>query len=236
MSFFRWFSKKRSTPDSTPSLNSELGQDDATLPILRPQSPAQTPDRPADGSSRKSERLERRELLYAIVRECMTGAGVLSSAYKFKVLSLDAGGRKYLIMMDLPREQLVDPAHFAEIEGSIARGAKERYDIFVTAVYWRVNEMVTAVQRPQPHPASPMPQPDSSPVAAGPAPYAPLQAEEVMAFKRAVAAAASGVAAAKRGEVVRSGRRDQEHAQDFSNTEPFEAASPLGTSQFGGLG
>ena len=64
-------------------------------------------------------------------------------------------------------------------------------------------------------------------------PYAELQAEEVMAFKRAVAAAASG--AAPRNETRRSSRANPEQVPDFSNTEPFEAAAPLGPSQFGGL-
>ena len=237
MSFLSWFGKKAATPESSPSLNSDLGQVDATLPIHRPlQLPVQ--ERVVDGSSRKSERLERRELLYGVVRECMTGAGVLSSAYKFKVLSLDSGGRKYLIMMDLPREQMSDPLRFAEIEGSIARHAKERHEILVTAVYWRINEMVTAglTQPLQPHVEASAPaQPASDSPAAAPAHYAPILDEEVLAFKRAVSAAASGAAAARRGEVVQSGRRNPQ-AQDFSNTEPFEAMSPLGTSQFGGLG
>ena len=53
---------------------------------------------------RKSMRLERRELLYAVVRESMARVGMLSSSYKYKVLSLDSRGKQYLIMMDLPRE------------------------------------------------------------------------------------------------------------------------------------
>ena len=231
MSFLSWFAKKTPTPESGPSLSSDLGQADATLPIHRSLQPP--PARGADNSSRKFERLERRELLYSVVRECMNSAGVLSSSYKFKVLSLDAGGRKYLIMMDMPREQMADPSRFAEIEGVIARSAKERHDILVTAVYWRVNELVSAGQRAQATaPAEPLP--DKSPVAA-PATYAPLQDEEVLAFKRAVAAAASGAAAARRGEVVHSGPRNPKAEQDFSNTEPFEAPPNLGPSQFGGL-
>lgn len=241
MSFLSWFGKKGATPESTPSLSSDLGQVDATLPIHRPLQLPPAQEHGASGNNRKSERLERRELLYGVVRECMTGAGVLSTAYKFKVLSLDSGGRKYLIMVDLPSELMTDPLRFAEIEGSIARSAKERFEILVTAVYWRVNELVTAglrppAQPPAPEPAPEQPEPTRPAVAPAPAPYPPLLDEEVLAFKRAVSAAASGAAAARRGEVVQSGRRNPKPAQDFSNTEPFEAASPLGTSQFGGLG
>ena len=74
----------------------------------------------------------------------MIKAGVLSSTYKFKVLSLDSRGRQYLIMMDLARQYAGETARLAEIEGLIAQHAKVRHDILVTAVYWRVNEHVTA--------------------------------------------------------------------------------------------
>jgi hypothetical protein len=88
--------------------------------------------------------LQRRELLYGIVRECMTASGMLSSTYKFKVLSLDSSGRQYLIMIDVPRQYMTDPEHFVNMEGAIARSAKERFEMLVTAVYWRVNDMVSA--------------------------------------------------------------------------------------------
>ena len=65
---------------------------------------------PGSAANRRGERLERRELLYAVVRESMTSAGVLSSGYKFKVLSLDSRGVQYLIMMDLARQLVADIA------------------------------------------------------------------------------------------------------------------------------
>ena len=74
----------------------------------------------------------------------MTSSGLLSASYKFKVLSLDAQGQHYLIMVDMPMAALGNPVHCAEVEGAIARSAKERYDILVSAVYWRVNDLVTA--------------------------------------------------------------------------------------------
>jgi hypothetical protein len=242
MSFLNWFGNKRPNPETAPSDPSGMGQPDATVPIHRPTSATPVPERIPVSSQRRNERLERRELLYAVVRESMTAAGVLSSSYKFKVLSLDSSGRQYLIMMDMPRERLAEPGRFAEIEGTIARGAKERYDILVTAVYWRINDLVTAgsgvahrVSR-VPHAGPVQPVPESAPKApvVVPSPYAPIQDEEVMAFKKAVAAA-GGAPVAPRGELVRSGRRNAEPVPDFSDTEPFDPSSPLGTSQFGGL-
>lgn len=240
MSFLRWFGKKEASREADPEQSSDLGQVDATQPINR-QLHLQLPaDKNADVSSRRNERLERRELLYGVVRECMTAAGVLSSTYKFKVLSLDSNGRKYLIMVDMPREHMSGMAQFTETEGTIARSAKERYDILVTAVYWRINDSVSAAglgvhaSAVAPvHTAAHTYNSPAAPLVPAGAPYAELQAEEVLAFKRAVAAAASG--ALQRGETRKSGRRTVEHVADFSNTEPFEAPTPLGTSQFGGL-
>ena len=103
---------------------------------------------PGASSSRRTERLERRELLYSIVRECMTQSGVLSSKYKFKVLSLDSKGREYLIMIDLPKENAVEARGLTDIEGLIARNAKNRHGILVTAVYWRVVEQVMTALKP----------------------------------------------------------------------------------------
>jgi hypothetical protein len=240
MSFLRWFGKKDASRESVPDQSSDLGQVDVTLPINRLMHLQLPADKTTDVGNRRSERMERRELLYGVVRECMTAAGVLSSTYKFKVLSLDSSGRKYLIMVDMPREHMTGAAHFAQIEGAIARGAKDRYDILVTAVYWRINELVSAsglsAQAAGPVPPHSAAQHSSTPVAplAKPAaaPYADLQAEEVMAFKRAVAAAASS---GPRNETRKSARHHAEQVPDFSNTEPFEAAAPLGPSQFGGL-
>jgi hypothetical protein len=243
MSFLNWFGKKGPNLETALSEPSDMGQVDATVPIHRPQTPTLSQERNPVPSLRRNERLERRELLYAVVRESMTAAGVLSSTYKFKVLSLDSSGRQYLIMMDMPGEQLTDAGHFAMIEGAIARSAKERYDILVTAVYWRTNDLVSAGSGPAPgHQRAahvpnvePIAQPAPVAPAAVPSPYAPIQVDEVLAFKRAVAAAASGAPAAHKGELVHSGRRNPEPVADFSDTEPFDPSSPLGTSQYGGL-
>ena len=145
MSLFRWFSKKVSAPPSLLKVQASV--------ILTRRSPIH----PAEGRALKVRNrfpvvrpiarvsdLERRELLYAVVRESMTRAGLLSSSYKFKVLSLDSRGRQYLIMMDMARPNISDAQRLSDIEIHIAKVAKSRHDILVTAVYWRVNEHVTA--------------------------------------------------------------------------------------------
>ena len=144
MSLFSWFTRKPASAQSRMAEPSGLLNADATVPM--------TPGRdgklvaqaaPAEhAANRKNERMERRELLYAVVRDAMVRAAVLSASYKFKVLSLDQRGRQFLVMMDLASEYGGDTARLSEIEALIAQTAKTRYDISVNAVYWRLNDHV----------------------------------------------------------------------------------------------
>ena len=95
---------------------------DATRPFAggKPAAGASTAD--ALGSpvqrleQRRSERNARRELLFQVVRESMVRVGVLSSAFKFKVLALDQRGRTFLVMIDLSAEFAGETAKLSEIE------------------------------------------------------------------------------------------------------------------------
>ena len=86
---------------------------------------------------RRTERNAKRELLFQAVRESMVRVGVLSSSFKFKVLSLDQRGRSFLVMIELSAEFSGEVEKLAEIENMIAQTARHRYDIVVQAVYWR---------------------------------------------------------------------------------------------------
>ena len=230
MSFFNWFSRKPAGPVADAGESSGLGHADATQPIYNAAHPKPRTAVPAVGphSQRRNERLERREMLYAIVRECMTQAGVLSSQYKFKVLSLDSRGREYLVMVDLPRDTPNESDHLAEIERLIARNAKSRHDIVVTAVYWRVAEQVTvdvaAVAHPVHHTA----------IVSVPR-FEPLHADEVAAFKKALANTPVAQATAPMGELVRSGRRNPAPLPVFAETEIGEGHPSLSGTQYGEL-
>lgn len=236
MSLFRWFTKKSQLP-SIAAESSSLGQMDATLPFnqngkSRSRGPNSVP--PGSPANRRHERLERRELLYTVVRESMTRAGLLSTSYKFKVLSLDSRGRQYLIMMDMARQNVGDPQRLADMESHIAKVAKSRHDILVTAVYWRVNEHVTAgLSRNAQAAASVAAPTGGAPVAAVPR-YEPLQADEVAAFKQALAAIPSPAALSAPGEIVRSGRRNPA-PPSFQDTEMDDRNSPLSGTQYGEL-
>lgn len=245
MSLLNWFSKKPSAPPPGPVESSGLSHVDATEPFrASDKGPARgmsaTP--PGSAANRKSERLERREMLYAVVREAMIRVGVLSSSYKFKVLSLDSRGRQYLIMMDLARQYVGDPARLSEVESLIAQTAKSRHDILVTAVYWRVNEHVTAgvtarmaAAAPAASPAVAKPAPAQTPVAPALTGYEPLRPEEVAAFKQALAAAAPAKQLVAPGEIIHSGRRNPAPMPSFEDTEMDDRPSPLSGTQYGDL-
>jgi hypothetical protein len=242
MSLFRWFSKKTTAPPSIEE-SSGLGHIDATQPYpsggrSRSKGPQSVP---GSAANRKSERLERRELLYAVVRGSMTGAGLLSSSYKFKVLSLDSRGRQYLIMMDMARPNVSDPQRLSDIEIHIAKVAKSRHDILVTAVYWRVNEHVTTGLAHSANPVVIPSGPAALPAAVAPAVvtpaasrYEPLQPDEVAAFKQALASNPSPSALSAPGEIVRSGRRNPSPPV-FQDTELDDRNSPLSGTQYGEL-
>lgn len=240
MSLFNWLSRK--SPASEAGDSSGLGHADATQPLFSASHPKQRQSASVPGlpSSRRTERLERRELLYSIVRECMTQSGVLSSKYKFKVLSLDSKGREYLIMIDLPKENAVESNGLTDIEGLIARNAKNRHGILVTAVYWRVVEQVktaTAIIR-EPLPVVPEQQEvgqQMMPPASAASRFEPIQAAEVEAFKKALATASFPDASKVTGEVVRSGRRNPAPMPQFADTEVDESHSPLSGTQYGDL-
>lgn len=151
-------------------------------------------------AKRKHERSARRELLYAVVREAMVRAGVLSASYKFKVLSLDGDGRQFLVMIDLARSAGADAANLTDIEALITQSAQSRHEIVVNGVYWRSNEHAAPGRHhaqasdssPSPLESRPAPLHSASgpmvaPASHGPA-YEPIQMDEVEAFKRALVA------------------------------------------------
>lgn len=139
MSLLNWFSSSRPKKDADPAL-SVMSSGLSRMESTKPFHAARHAGGSAQPANRKQERMARRELLYAVVREAMVRAGVLSSSYKFKVLSLDPRGQQFLVMVDLAGP--ASTTRLAEIEAMVAQSAKSRYDILVSAVYWRANDHV----------------------------------------------------------------------------------------------
>ena len=82
MSLFSWFSRKPAPPKAKPRSGgaepSGLMNADATVPLApgRPGQPLLEPNPPEHAANRKNERMERRELLYTVVRDAMAVAMV----------------------------------------------------------------------------------------------------------------------------------------------------------------
>lgn len=92
--------------------------------------------RPED---RRSTRSARREQLYAVVRENMIRAGVLSGSYKFKVLTLDPDGASHLVLIDIESAALQGvPEGALGLEQQLQLLAAQRLQLEVRAVYWRL--------------------------------------------------------------------------------------------------
>ena len=211
--FSWWFS--RNVP-RLPAESSGLSGMEATRPAGKRTGVVNAGTNNAQPANRKGQRMAQRELLYSVVRDAMVCAGVLSSSYKFKVLSLDSRGRQFMVMVDLAADHGGNTKQLAEIEALIAQSAKSRYEIVVTAVYWRRNDHVAigdprrAVRRSQPATLDSGP----APLESGPAPlesgsgsapavsgaakqsgsqqaprFDPILPAEVEAFKQALAAA-----------------------------------------------
>lgn len=231
MSLLSMFTRKKAADDRATPSSSGLAHQEPTVPQHRSGTDG------AAVSSRRSERSARRELLFTIVRECMNRAGVLSASYKFKVLSLDSRGRQFLVMVELPGAKLASADRLAEIEAMVAQAAKARHDIFVKAVYWRQNDHVAVgVAAPSEPAAKAVPAVEPKAVeAAPPEPvqgtlpgYEPIEAEEVVAFRQALA---SGARPAKP-----HGPQSYTLLTGFENTEiREESPRSLSSSQHGDL-
>jgi hypothetical protein len=198
----------------------------------------------------RAQALARREQLYGTVRESLARVGVLATSYKFKVLALDQSGRQYLVMIDIAANPGADGAKLAEVEKLISDSAKSHYDIVVTAVYWRKDAglgepPVQVAKPPTPYLAAETPVPaveagerSIEPKVTGeqPAPrYEPLQTDEMLAFKRALAVTITPPAPAAARVPARSLSPLATGYEDTQVVSPETRPPGLGTSQYGEL-
>lgn len=124
MMLLNWLQSKKNTANrkgQAPRPRRSFGQ--TTLPLISP---------------RRGRRILRREQLFSVVRESMIRGGVLSSSYEFKVLTLDANGDSFLVLIDLalPAEVMPDE-YLLEIERWVQMSAEARHGMKIGSVYWR---------------------------------------------------------------------------------------------------
>lgn len=186
----------------------------------------------------RAERNEHREQLYVVVRDAMTRAGVLSSSYKFKVLSLDSRGTNFLIMMDLVSSAAEESGRLAEIEALILHNARVRHEFVVAAVYWRLSDYVTTgLQSKSAHGPTATTRQIVGIAASEPSSnkHKPVQVDEMLAFKQAFAAA-PGALLSPSGQVTHSGRRGPALPVAIESLDhDDDRVSPLGPTQYGDL-
>jgi len=124
MSLFSWLQAKKTSPLRKPgAARARRGFAQTNLPMISP---------------RRGRRILRREQLFSVVRESLIRGGVLSTSYEFKVLTLDANGDSFLVLIDLalPAEVMPDE-YLLEIERWIQSSAQSRHTMEVRSVYWR---------------------------------------------------------------------------------------------------
>ncbi|EHN67716.1 hypothetical protein CTATCC11996_01615 [Comamonas testosteroni ATCC 11996] len=178
--------------------------------------------------------------MYVIVREAMVRVGILSAGYKFKVLSLDSVGQRFVVMVDLAPAYAADAQQQRRIEALIAELARTRMDAGVHAVYWRVNGQLQSAASPDfvqtqfDGAVPPMKAPRHAPIATHSGrSFEPIDAQEMDAFKQAVAMAAASPAS------VRPSRQAPLLGPGSGHEEGGEFAvsglGSLGTTQYGEL-
>lgn len=232
MSFFSWIfkdsrpqaqtfnskeTKVQGYPEKTDNLDSRLKS--------RPLSTISAPE------GERSQRHVRREQVYVAIREAMTRASVLSSSYKFKVLSLDQSGYEFLVVVDLERVIGDSLPDLNAIEVLIAKNAELLFHIQVSAVYWRIKE-VAPVAKPMP------PQLFTEEVwpkvhSKAEQHHAPVQSD---AFQQSLVAASSSRPAADARTKIRDMLRLSSISErDFEETEmtQYRPSTILSDTQFG---
>lgn len=206
------------------------------LPASHKKGAAASQEHEADQRSERAKlRHLRRDQSFVAIREAMTRTGILSSHYKFKVFSEDQQGNEFVVMMNLVTVSGKAVPSFSEMEAVIIESARARFDIVVSAVYWRLTEVPAAAKSvpvPAParaaiHPPPPAPKPKS--------PCETIEADEVIAFQQAL------LAASAQGHSVPPEKpgysKQRSHLSDFEDTEMSESKTSLVLSktQYGDL-
>jgi hypothetical protein len=241
MSFLNWFSGKSGASNEPRNQPAATGDKSPSGRVAPDASPA------ARQETRKAKRHSRRDQLFVAVREAMTRSGVLASSYKFKVLSLDRRGDQFLIMTDVEPALGKQPEKLIEIEAAITQTARVLFEIQVTAVYFRtettaitgiVKPAGTAAIRPQITQAEAVAASLRTPPA-GSGRREPIQEDEVMAFRRALAAgqAKPETAFSKSDAKNRAAAHSYTLLTGFEDTEMRESSAvpALSRSQYGDL-
>lgn len=230
MSIFNLFSRHSQTPPAP---------EEKSRPAAGPKKSPQESE-PDTRSEHAKARHLRRDQVFVAIREAMTRTGILSTNYKFKVLSEDPQGNDFMVMMSLTVVAGEPLPPLGEMETAIMETALVRFQIIVSAVYWRMTEVAPAVKfvppviagraAVQPAPAAQPTQPVKPK-----SPHETIAADEVIAFQQALlAASAQGHSMPQEKSPP---RRRSNQPKDFQDTEMVDSIVPptLSKTQYGDL-
>lgn len=86
----------------------------------------------------------RREMAFQVVRYVIGEWGLPEASFRFKVVPLDLRGHIFSVMIDLPVQFMADLAisqrELQRLGGLIDLAARNRFNLRVPSVYWRVSE------------------------------------------------------------------------------------------------
>ena len=224
MSIFNWFSHPAQANSPNPSNPEEPGR----TPTGRKKESAPPPkDSEIDQrSDRTKMRHLRRDQSFVAIREALTRAGILSSNYKFKVFSEDLSGSEFVVMINLVTMLGDPPPSLNDMEAVIIDNAKARFDIVITAVYWRITEIAAAGKPAAPLVAARAPVPLAK--SKSKSSHDTIDADEVLAFQQAlVAASAQGQTAPLEKESKDRLIKPRTQPGDFEDTQLVESKAPL---------
>lgn len=188
---------------------------------------------PAAPTTAKQQRAANREQLFGVVRENMIRAGVLSSTYKFKVLTLDPAGQQFIVMVDWqPGAAHTDGAIHQTLEMGLQQLAQERLGFRIKAVYWRH----TGGEVPRPTATAATPAAAPTPRALPVDPHA-VSDDELLAFRAALRTPTSSPAPARAAHKADPRRGDAEDFQPTVITDdaPGTDFGALSETQYGPL-
>lgn len=140
-------------------------------PVVRPAARhADGDEKPPDAASAqhpREQRAVRRAQLIDLVKEHMTASEIAATAYKFKVLTRDAAGLVFNVLIDVDAAAMAsDPQALALHEQALQSLARSRWDMDVQGVYWRFVVGADPVGVAPVAPSEPAPAPFSLPDAA----------------------------------------------------------------------
>lgn len=109
------------------------------------------PQTHAEAMSLAERMAYRREMLYQAIRESLQELRVVNSMYKFKVVNEDARHHRFIAMIEVTNsfEAKINgmSAGFSQVEAFIRKRTRERIDVSLDAIFWRVNEVESAFVR-----------------------------------------------------------------------------------------